>query len=604
MSTFPQHRAMHDASPYIPAIHTGPNHDSHTVLHQTAMIGNYAPCPYEDRVTRDGTTARMTLLFLRELLEQFSLGGQFQQNYGCPMTKCHRTFTAPLQVIQHLLSCPELPNGEFDCDKCSACHRFPTNEKDWTQWTGWQSHQPFHEGAIQRKRSFGSMKEYSLRKKVPLRRQHAAFDLQLKIVSTTGTRPSTAASVAPCMTIPISGLPTHVAFPEQDNHRAGSRISEHSGSGIPGGILQTDSGTFWPGLRTDNSGSSTVSSVSLSSTRDGSGSERLSQNTSQTTVFATTTGLGQYQHLSIPAQDPNNNTVPQHAFPMQVPFGTGLTSLPGHPPSASAMSLDAPLPMAHAPVSTSEPQPTAPSGGCAWWNTKFEVNTRAPTLSASGPDACFPMQAPMSSIFTSGISSGVSSPTSSSGEGLPYYQAEPSTTDSMSRALSHESVQTGMTTVFGTPTPERNGHLLSPHSGNDHHAVNPPGTIPADTSPEELVCDECQWKPRGVRENLKGYLRKHKNTHKGVRLACDVAGCTKTFSRLDNLKKHKRDKHGIEDAGNSVPAKRPAADLAEHIKEEESGRSGAVESKLNRGSTENYSMLWPALHSSHTRTFS
>jgi hypothetical protein len=99
-----------------------------------------------------------------------------------------------------------------------------------------------------------------------------------------------------------------------------------------------------------------------------------------------------------------------------------------------------------------------------------------------------------------------------------------------------------------------------------------------------------------VRENLKGYLRKHKNTHKGVRLSCDVPECVKTFSRLDNLKKHKKDKHGIEDTGGSVPAKRVADGVAEVIEEEaELKRPGTVESEL-RAVTEDYSTLWPALH--------
>jgi len=126
-------------------------------------------------------------------------------------------------------------------------------------------------------------------------------------------------------------------------------------------------------------------------------------------------------------------------------------------------------------------------------------------------------------------------------------------------------------------------------------------------SPEELVCDECQWKPRGVRENLKGYLRKHKNTHKGLRLSCDVVGCTKTFSRLDNLKKHKKDKHGIDETGSGImgtlPLKRVAEESAEHIAEEKSAdivmnsnkRPDTSDSRV-RGVSGDYSMLWPALH--------
>jgi len=115
---------------------------------------------------------------------------------------------------------------------------------------------------------------------------------------------------------------------------------------------------------------------------------------------------------------------------------------------------------------------------------------------------------------------------------------------------------------------------------------------------EELVCDECNWKPRGVRENLRGYLRKHKNTHKGLRLPCDVVGCTKTFSRLDNLKKHKKDKHGIEDSGSVLPLRRVAEESAEHIEEEspETRRPLQLTPAEIRGASDDYSMLWPALH--------
>jgi len=81
-------------------------------------------------------------------------------------------------------------------------------------------------------------------------------------------------------------------------------------------------------------------------------------------------------------------------------------------------------------------------------------------------------------------------------------------------------------------------------------------------------------------------------------LACDVAGCVKTFSRLDNLKKHKKDKHGIEDTGACVPVKRVAGGVAETIEEAAAERKQPEmsESDLRAVNTEEYSMLWPALH--------
>src|SRR6187551_2799132 len=126
---------------------------------------------YEAKVVPNGTTARMVLMFLRELVEQ-PVYPQYQQTYGCPMMKCYEKFSEPFQLVQHLLSCAELPNGEFDCDKCNNWHEFPTNEKDWSLWSGWSSkfrnHSHTHgpDGSVQRKRSFSSkMREtFTLRK--------------------------------------------------------------------------------------------------------------------------------------------------------------------------------------------------------------------------------------------------------------------------------------------------------------------------------------------------------------------------------------------------------------------------------------------------------
>jgi hypothetical protein len=149
--------------------------------------------------------------------------------------------------------------------------------------------------------------------------------------------------------------------------------------------------------------------------------------------------------------------------------------------------------------------------------------------------------------------------------------------------------------------------VSSPHSGNGG-------------AEDMLMCDECQWKPRGVKENLKGYLRKHKNTHKGLRLACDTGDCTKTFSRLDNLKKHKKEKHGIDDTTTTtpmtgvmmsphavalLPSKRGhAEDGCVEVADEDVGMANKKRPDTSasdsgsgiRGVSGDYSMLWPALH--------
>ncbi len=561
----------------------------------------YTASRYEEKVTKDGTTARMVLLFLRELLEQLAVAEHAQQSYGCPMTKCHRTFAAPLQVIQHLLSCPELPGGEFDCDRCNTSHSFPTNEKDWSQWMGWRFPHSMHGNPIQRKRSLGSkMKDFALWKKDPSRKQNPVFDPHFRTTSATAdTRPSTAASETPSTPFTNRAFPHHVVFPGHSAHGPGPGFPALQKSVLPSGLPEVDGSMFWPGFNAACSDlPSTVSSIAMSSTLDDSPSERLSQNTSQTTLF-TNTGLGSYQQppATSSGQDSTNNisASQQYIFPTQLPFNGALTSLPSHAPSTSAMCLDEPLRLPQSPLSPTELHSAAPGGGDqGWWGPKVEVETPRPTPPSSGPDSCFPLGAGMlGDTAARGVSSsGISSPTSPGAAPSPFYRVQQTVTHTMSRALSQESMQSSITTLFGTPAPEGSVlGALSPHAEH-HHSAAGHGRDPSDSSVEDLVCDECQWKPRGVRENLKGYLRKHKNTHKGVRLACDIPGCLKTFSRLDNLKKHKKDKHGIEDTGGAVPAKREFDCIEEEV---EPKRPGTVESEL-RGATEDYSMLWPALH--------
>ncbi|KAL2169875.1 hypothetical protein VTG60DRAFT_5490 [Thermothelomyces hinnuleus] len=609
MSTFPQHRAMHDAGPFTPAIQTGHHHGSHALHQQAAVSGPYVPCPYEDKVIKDGTTARMVLLFLRELLEQLSLGEQAQQSYGCPMTRCHRSFAAPLQVVQHLLSCPELPNGEFDCDKCSTSHSFPTNEKDWAQWVGWRSPQSMH---IQRKRSLGSkMKDFALRKKDPSRKQTSAFDLHFKNASSMDTRPSTATSDAPSSIFTTKGFQQHAVFPGQNPPPPS--FSAVQKPVLPSGLPEVDPSMFWPGFNGAASDlPSTVSSVALSSTVDETQSERLSQNTSQSTLF--TSNLDPYQNTVGSPQESDISASQQYMYPPQLPFNPGLTSIPSHVPTTSSMSLDESLPLSQSPVPPADLR-SAGSNDNGWWRPKAEAETPQPTPPSSGPDPGFPLQANVLGSLAQGIGSGMSSPTSPSTAASPFYQIQqPPSTQSMPRALSQESMQSGMTTVFGTPisegggpgaaTPRAESHQLPAHQQNQQQGQQSAAVSSKQetASVEDLVCDECQWKPRGVRENLKGYLRKHKNTHKGVRLACDVPGCVKTFSRLDNLKKHKKDKHGIEEAGGSGSAKRAAGESGGNgaQQEAESKRPPTRESHHMPMSvpivSEDYSMLWPALH--------
>ncbi|KAK3983904.1 hypothetical protein QBC44DRAFT_254080 [Cladorrhinum sp. PSN332] len=594
MSDFLQHRAMHHEGFYSSAIHPAHHHHHHVLSsnQQThpqtggGVMDHCFPCPYDQKVTKDGTSARMALMFIRELIEQHQVPNQFRQNYGCPMTRCSKIFADPLHLIQHLLSCPELSNSPFfDCDKCSHCHAVPTTEKDWEQWTGWKAQQNTQESQIRRKRSLGSKIKGAWGKK-DSRKQNLVSDPHFK-TEYSESRPGTAASEV------SSIFATNKCAAHQGNfqgHGQGNAamFTDFQKPVLPAAVPAIDGGSFWPGFSDQFSNvPSTVSSIALSSTLDGSPSKAPSQNTSVTTLYTPTTpGLGAYQPTSTSAQVSNNAmSQQQFLFAAQSPYSGGATPIAG--PSPSAMALDDPLPPNRPRLLPSELHSTTASSNN--WGSATTDFIRTPIPALDG-------------VMSRHVASGLSTPTSPCSHASPYYQLQHTPTAyPLSRALSHESMQTEVSTMFGTPVADR-GQLdpLSPHSVHEHHSSMglQRSSSSMSMAPEDLVCDECQWKPRGVRENLKGYLRKHKNTHKGLRLACEVPDCTKTFSRLDNLKKHKKEKHGIDDPVGMPPLKRAAeCSVAEHIEDEseQQKRPSTVESEV-RGVPEDYSMLWPALH--------
>ncbi|KIH86552.1 hypothetical protein SPBR_08894 [Sporothrix brasiliensis 5110] len=133
------------------------------------LAQNTTTCPYEEKVVTDPTTARIVLTFLREFVEQKIIYSHSSQGYYCPMTKCESSFTEPLLLIQHLFTCPELGRGEFECWKCCSWHRFPTTEKEWTEWAGWKSTAV----GFQRKRSLGSKMKETLTDTLTLRRRNS-----------------------------------------------------------------------------------------------------------------------------------------------------------------------------------------------------------------------------------------------------------------------------------------------------------------------------------------------------------------------------------------------------------------------------------------------
>ncbi|KAI4861901.1 hypothetical protein F4820DRAFT_432180 [Hypoxylon rubiginosum] len=110
---------------------------------------------------------------------------------------------------------------------------------------------------------------------------------------------------------------------------------------------------------------------------------------------------------------------------------------------------------------------------------------------------------------------------------------------------------------YGTPSQSHEGATLvefpgstsfEPYSPTDEST--PSTSIPTNQGSEEpspsLQCSypDCSFRPGGRPENLEAYLRKHMATH-NQRYRHKCSHCTKTFSRRDNLRVHKRKSHNI-----------------------------------------------------------
>lgn len=618
-------------------------------------------------------------MFLRCLLERPNIQ-QFHSGYKCPMARCRKVFLGQLQLIQHLLSCPGLHNGVFQCDKCNMLHEFPTNEKDWANWSGWK-HQEVN---VERKRSLGSkMRDtFTLRKRDSNRKPNTLLEIATHQPGfMLHTRSHTAASMESVAQNTAMGCPTpHSAMPFTDHSATGDLFSLQKQSTMTD-MMDASLELFRQGFSAEEMSDlqSAVSSITASSTIEVEPSQRASTNTSRTTLFPHR--FSQYHSPTPPIQGNSNAITSQsYLFTSQSTIPTGTLQLDDIPPP-TAMSLDDQIVVLGVPVSQTSMPPAMHVDGSSWWSPRITGRIQGLTPDSSGTSTSFHVQTPPAMTLTS----------NNNGRDIPtpdtpvrtrdtdesqlhqiYYQPGTHHHRDMARSLSLDSIKTMQpnTTLIGTggtgseishqsttpgdgnPTPSSTGDvLLSPnseqqhqqhhhhrqhdhqhqHSHLQHHTSNTGiaihhrrlnNTTQQDPSSyfghgsgsneNDLICDECQWKPRGVRENLKGYLRKHKNTHKGLRLSCDVPGCTKTFSRLDNLKKHKKDKHGIEDTmspiagagggggGGLLPLKRVASTEGDELV---GGRMDGVKRPDTSDSQQrlrdlagDYTMLWPALH--------
>ncbi|TLD17378.1 uncharacterized protein PgNI_01933 [Pyricularia grisea] len=104
--------------------------------HQPVTSGR-PTCPYETCVITDPTASRFAVMMLQYFMNIANIDTTLDQ-FDCPVAKCMKQFTEPLEFVKHLISCPELCKGEFECRKCETWHRFPTTERGWLDFSGWE----------------------------------------------------------------------------------------------------------------------------------------------------------------------------------------------------------------------------------------------------------------------------------------------------------------------------------------------------------------------------------------------------------------------------------------------------------------------------------
>ncbi|TLD31670.1 hypothetical protein PspLS_02975 [Pyricularia sp. CBS 133598] len=101
------------------------------------VISGRSTCPYETCVITDPTASRFAVMMLQYFMNSANINTTLNP-FDCPVSKCMKQFTEPLEFVRHLINCPELSKGEFKCRKCETWHIFPTTERGWLDFSGWE----------------------------------------------------------------------------------------------------------------------------------------------------------------------------------------------------------------------------------------------------------------------------------------------------------------------------------------------------------------------------------------------------------------------------------------------------------------------------------
>ncbi|TPX08818.1 uncharacterized protein E0L32_009758 [Thyridium curvatum] len=553
---------------------------------RASLIEQSVSCLYERNIVQNPTTARMLLMFLRDFVDSQAIYSPWPQPCFCPMMKCREAFTEPLSLIQHLLFCPELSQGEFECWKCRRCHEFPTDEKGWAEWSGWTPHRiddcprtPIGGGP---ENEFAALSPADLTK---------AF---LEGSSVSDKSPVSTWDQLSNPSIPSQlGSPGVFASPAQGSeapHTLGLGTPSHPPSALgdlqrtdcaawtPSSIADTliaDSGIDWSGFGTDNLGLLPSPSIQQIQSQLGSPSATEPEEAPPSTQpaqpappghmhgAAAAAGAFPYSEPSPFAPPPSMYSVGGFIAMSRTSSVTGRghthsastspfwSSRHGQPPFATIRNSRSLVPRkrSRASFATRQPGGSAPSISSPP-NPRSASIPEIGSASSLGAASMSPVGGPLrpnrfSSQSATSFEDFINFNTSPVARGMPEggRNPPPEAPDIAPRGVRSPFAQAAAAAAADD--------LASPLQSD---AISMDTTLAESTAAEdddnneggELRCDLCDWKPRGVKENLKGYLRKHKNNHRGLRYPCEIAGCKKTFSRLDNLKKHIKDKHGID----------------------------------------------------------
>lgn len=533
-------------------------------------------CPYETCVVTNPTTSRFALMMLRYFMNNATINTPLDR-FDCPVAKCMWQFTEPLEFVRHLFDCPELSKGEFECRKCETWHKFPTTEKGWLEFSGW--------GKMAEKKKRSSFTE---KLKVIVRSSQKLGSPQSRKRSgdscDSRSTPSSTASWTPSDS--SAGSPYNMTQGgEPDSrwpHSADDSWNTRIATCEKPPQISTAATNQQPLYQLDDSSEPLqelcdTAAISCAELPD-SGLSRSTQHLHKVHSLPPPYQGKENWHVPSVASVPlYSNTLANSSWmqgplrlqsvPQDFKYGGGgshdngqvsagmlrtdIEPCFGHNLSESPVGVDMGQLVQATELSTEETRPSQSYSFSSMSSQQFSCSP-LPELLAFGGRTNY-----------SSMSSNGSFQSFAMGGWTP--NGEPIFSTFEAENEGQQAILLALQEINGSP-PDQNqschfdlGHrqawnlspeIESPSPSNQPRAA-PVGVSPAElehNDDEDLACglENCEYRPSGTKlHNYRKYLHKHRETHKRARYECDR--CGSGYTRPDNLKKHRREKHGIEE---------------------------------------------------------